>query len=222
MEEIHTTRMELLQRKQQMKLAEQGRDLLKRKRDALLIEFMSIVDVALQASEQLQKAATEAAYTLAVAKAVDGAATVKAASLATKGEILVDMKGTYVMGVPVPEVEKKSISRSMLERGYSIVGVSSRVDETAERFEKEVDAILEVASVETKLKRLGEEIQKTRRRVNALDYVVIPTLIDQVKYIQMVLDERAREDLFRLKKVKKALEKKKKERVKEVTTFLPS
>lgn len=221
MEEIHTTRMELLQRKQQMKLAEQGRDLLKRKRDALLIEFMSIVDVALQASEQLQKAATEAAYTLAVAKAVDGVATVKAASLATKGEVLVEMKGSYIMGVPVPEVEKKSITRSMLERGYSIVGVSSRVDETAERFEKEVDAIIEVASVETKLKRLGEEIQKTRRRVNALDYVVIPTLVDQVKFIQMVLDERAREDLFRLKKVKKALERKKKERVKKTAIPLP-
>lgn len=221
MEEIHTTRMELLQRKQQMKLAEQGRDLLKRKRDALLIEFMSIVDVALQASEQLQKAATEAAYTLAVAKAVDGVATVKAASLATKGEVLVEMKGSYIMGVPVPEVERKSITRSMLERGYSIVGVSSRVDETAERFEKEVDAIIEVASVETKLKRLGEEIQKTRRRVNALDYVVIPTLADQVKFIQMVLDERAREDLFRLKKVKKALEKKKKERAKKTAIPLP-
>ncbi len=222
MEEIHTTRMELLQRKQQMKLAEQGRDLLKRKRDALLIEFMSIVDVALQASEELQKAATEAAYTLAVAKAVDGVATVKAASLATKGEVLVEMKGSYIMGVPVPEVEKKSITRSMLERGYSIVGVSSRVDETAERFEKEVDAIIEVASVETKLKRLGEEIQKTRRRVNALDYVVIPTLVDQVKFIQMVLDERAREDLFRLKKVKKALERKKKERIKKTVIPLPS
>lgn len=220
MEEIHTTRMELLQRKQQMRLAEQGRDLLKRKRDALLIEFMSIVDLALQASENLQRFASEAAYALAVAKAVDGAVTVKSASLATRGEVLVDMKGSYIMGVPVPEVEKKSISRSMLERGYSIVGVSSRVDETAERFEKEVDAIIEVASVETKLKRLGEEIQKTRRRVNALDYVVIPTLIGQVKYIQMVLDERAREDLFRLKKVKKALEKKKKERAKKVAFSL--
>ncbi len=220
MEEIHTTRMELLQRKQQMKLAEQGRDLLKRKRDALLIEFMSIVDVALQASERLQKAAAEAAYTLAVAKAVDGTATVKAASLATKGEVLVEMKGSYIMGVPVPEIEKKSVSRSMLERGYSIVGVSSRVDEAAERFEKEVDAILEVASVETKLKRLGEEIQKTRRRVNALDYIVIPNLINQVKYIQMVLDERAREDLFRLKKVKKALERKKKGRAEKTPILL--
>lgn len=216
MEEIHTTRMELLQRRQQILLAEQGRDLLKKKRDALLMEFMGIVDLAVQASESLNRAASEAAYTLAVAQAVDGSATVKSASLATRGEIVVEMKGAYIMGVPVPEVDKTRVSRSLLTRGYGITGVSSRVDEAAERFEREMDAIIEVASVETKLKRLGEEIQKTRRRVNALDYVVVPKLKEQVKFIKNALDERAREDLFRLKKVKKALEKKKKERTAKV------
>ncbi len=220
MEEIHTTRMELLQKRQQAKLAEQGRELLKKKRDALLMEFMGIVDLALQASERLQKAAGEAAYTLAVAKAVDGSVTVKSAALATKGEVSIEMKGAYIMGVPVPEVEKKRVDRSILTRGYSVTGVSSRVDEAVERFEKEVDAIIEVAAVETKLKRLGEEIQKTRRRVNALDYIVIPQLQQQIKFIKMALEERAREDLFRLKKVKKSLERKKKERV-EKTTLLP-
>jgi V/A-type H+-transporting ATPase subunit D len=212
MEEIHTTRMELLQKRQQVKLAEQGRELLKKKRDALLMEFMGIVDLALQASERLQKTAGEAAYTLAVAKAVDGSVTVKSAALATKGEVSIEMKGAYIMGVPVPEVEKRKFERSILTRGYCITGVSSRVDEAAERFEKELDAIIEVAAVETKLKRLGEEIQKTRRRVNALDYIVIPQIQQQIKFIKMALDERAREDLFRLKKVKKSLEKKKKER----------
>ncbi len=220
MEEIHTTRMELLQKRQQAKLAEQGRELLKKKRDALLMEFMGIVDLALQASERLQKAAGEAAYTLAVAKAVDGSVTVKSAALATKGEVSIEMKGAYIMGVPVPEVEKKRVDRSILTRGYSVTGVSSRVDEAVERFEKEVDAIIEVAAVETKLKRLGDEIQKTRRRVNALDYIVIPQLQQQIKFIKMALEERAREDLFRLKKVKKSLERKKKERV-EKTTLLP-
>jgi V/A-type H+-transporting ATPase subunit D len=217
MEEIHTTRMELLQRRQQVKLAEQGRELLKKKRDALLMEFMGIVDLALQASERLQKTAGEAAYALAVAKAVDGVVTVRSAALATKGEVSVDMKGTYIMGVPVPEVEKKRVDRSILTRGYSVTGVSSRVDEAAERFEKELDAVIEVAAVETKLKRLGEEIQKTRRRVNALDYIVIPQLQQQIKFIKMALDERAREDLFRLKKVKKSLERKKKERTAKLT-----
>jgi V/A-type H+-transporting ATPase subunit D len=115
------------------------------------------------------------------------------------------------MGVPVPEVEKKSVSRSALTRGYSVTGVSSRIDETAERFERELNVIIEIAAVETKLKRLGEEIQKTRRRVNALDYIVVPNLKDQVRFIQMALDERSREDLFRLKRVKASLDAKKKE-----------
>lgn len=213
MEEVHTTRTELLQRKTQIILAEQGRDLLKKKRDALLIEFMSIMDIVLQSSERLQKTAAEAGYSLNIAKAVDGTVTVKSASLATTGEVLVDISGSYIMGVPVPEVEKKSVSRSALTRGYSVTGVSSRIDETAERYERELNVIIEIAAVETKLKRLGEEIQKTRRRVNALDYIVVPSLQEQVKFIQMALDERAREDLFRLKRVKASLELKKKETI---------
>jgi V/A-type H+-transporting ATPase subunit D len=209
MEEVHPTRTELLQRKNQIALAEQGRDLLKEKRDALLIEFMSIMDEVLESSRRLQEASAASSFALTAAKAVDGSVTVKSAALATKGEVTVDISGTFIMGVPIPDVKKKSVRRSMLKRGYSITGVSSRIDEVAERFEKELDTVIEIAAVETKLKRLGEEIQKTRRRVNALDYIVIPALKEQVKYIQMSLEERAREDLFRLKKVKKALEAKK-------------
>lgn len=209
MEEIKPTRMELLSRRNQITLAEQGRDLLKEKRDALLIEFMAIMDEAVAASEKLQKQAAQANYALSTARAVDGIVTVKSTSFATQGEVTVDITGTYIMGVPIPEVEKKSARRTVLTRGYSPTGVSSRIEETAEDFEKVVDAIIEVAGIETKLKRLGEEIQATRRRVNALDYIVVPNLRDQVKYISMYLEERAREDLFRLKRVKRALEQKK-------------
>ncbi len=208
MEEVHPTRTELLQRKNQIVLAEQGHDLLTEKRDALLIEFMAIMDEVVEASRKLQQVSAEASFSLAVAKAVDGTVTLRSTSLATKGEVLVDISGAYIMGVPVPEVEKKTVKRSLVARGYSLTGVSSRIDETAEKFEKELDTVIEIAAVETKLKRLGDEIQKTRRRCNALEYIVIPALAEQVKYIQMALEERAREDLFRLKKVKKAIEKK--------------
>lgn len=210
MEEVYPTRTELLARKRRIDLAEQGRDLLKEKRDALLIEFMSVMDIVLESSQRLQRIAAEAGYALAMAKAVDGVVTLKSAAFATKGEVLIDISGSYIMGVPVPEVEKKSVMRTTLTRGYSVTGVSSRIDETAERFEREINAIIEIAAVETKLRRLGAEIQKTRRRVNALDHVVIPGLKGQVKYIKMSLEERAREDLFRLKKVKRALEERKK------------
>ncbi|TET53543.1 MAG: V-type ATP synthase subunit D [Actinobacteria bacterium] len=209
MEEVHPTRTELLSRKNQITLARQGRDLLKEKRDALLMEFMKIMDDALDSSSRLQNAASAASFSLATAKAVDGTAALRSTAMATKGRVELDISGSSIMGIPIPEVEKKSVKRQAISRGYSLTGISSRIHETAEHFEEEIDRIIEIAAVETKLRRIGDEVQKTRRRVNALDYVVLPQLGEQVKYIQMALDERAREELFRLKKVKKSIEAKK-------------
>jgi V/A-type H+-transporting ATPase subunit D len=212
MEEVRPTRAELLERREQIGLAEQGMDLLKQKRDALLIEFMGVMDETLRLSESLQKSVSEAQYSLAVAKAVDGTVAVRSAGMATKGEIVVDMTGTKIMGVSVPVVTKgESPIKSSFTRGYSVTGVSSRVDEGADKFERILDVIIEYADIETRLKRLGEEIQKTNRRVNALEQVTVPQLREQVAYIRQTLDERAREDLFRLKKVKKKIERKKAE-----------
>ena len=212
MEEVRPTRSELLERRAQISLAEQGMDLLKQKRDALLIEFMSVMDETLRLSTSLEKNVAEAQYSLAIAKAVDGEVAVASAAFATQGHIAIEMTGTKIMGVSVPVVTKgESPLRSSFTRGYAITGVSSRIDETAEKFEKILDVIIEYADIETRLKRLGEEIQKTNRRVNALEQITVPGLREQVAYIRMTLDERAREDLFRLKKVKRKIEKKKKE-----------
>ncbi len=210
MEEVRPTRAELLERRSQIQLAEQGMELLKQKRDALLIEFMGVMDETLQLSESLQRSVSEAQFALTTAKAVDGAVAIRSAALATKGEIVVGMAGTKIMGVAVPVVTKgASPIKSSFTRGYSVTGVSSRVDETADKFERILDVIIEYADIETRLKRLGEEINKTNRRVNALEQVTVPALREQVVYIRQTLDERAREDLFRLKKVKKKIEKKK-------------
>lgn len=210
MEEVRPTRSELLERKQQIQLAQQGMDLLKQKRDALLIEFMSVMDETLRLSNSLQRTVSEAQYSLAVAKSVDGVVGVRSAALATKGEVTIDMTGTKIMGVSVPVVTKgDSPVRSSFSRGYSITGVSSRIDESADKFERILDVIIEYADIETRLKRLGEEINKTNRRVNALEQITVPALKEQVAYIRQALDERAREDLFRLKKVKKKIERKK-------------
>lgn len=210
MEEVRPTRAELLERKQQITLAQQGMDLLKQKRDALLMEFMGVMDETLRLSDALQKSVSEAQYSLAVTKAVDGNVAVKSTALATRGNVVVEMSGTKIMGVPVPVVTKgDSPIRSPFTRGYAVTGVSSRLDESADKFERILDVIIEYADIETRLKRLGEEINKTNRRVNALEQVTVPALREQVAYIRMTLDERAREDLFRLKKVKKKIEAKK-------------
>jgi len=210
MEEVRPTRAELLERRAQIGLAQQGMDLLKQKRDALLMEFMGVMDETLRLSDSLQKTVSEAQYSLAVAQAVDGTVALRSAGLATKGEVVIEMTGTKIMGVSVPVVTKgESPVKSSFTRGYSVTGVSSRVDESAEKFERILDVIIEYADIETRLKRLGEEINKTNRRVNALEQVTVPSLREQVSYISQTLDERAREDLFRLKKVKKKIEAKK-------------
>ncbi len=210
MEQASPTRTELLLKKSQINLANQGKDLLKQKRDALMIEFMNVLNDALRLSSFLQRAMAEGQFALTIAQSVDGMVTVKSASFATKSNVSVDITGTQIMGVPLPVVTKGiSPLRTQLTRGYSLTGVSSRINETSEKFEKIIDVIIDNAHIETRLKRLGEEIQKTNRRVNALEHIVVPALKQQVNYIKMTLEERAREDLFRLKKVKKSIEKKK-------------
>jgi V/A-type H+-transporting ATPase subunit D len=141
-----------------------------------------------------------------MAKAVDGEFALNSTAMATHREIYVEMTEKSVWGVKVPEVKKINLCRSLLTRGYGILGVSSRIDTTADLFEQILNLILEIASVEVHLKRLGAEIKKTTRRVNALEQNLVPTLNAQVRYIKNTLEERAREDTFRLKRIKKAMD----------------
>ena len=214
MEQVHPTRSELLKRKANRILAEQGMNLLKRKRDALLQEFMPIIDETMRLSLRLERVTADAQYDLAMAKAKEGGPVVRSASFASQGDVLLDITGTHVMGVPIPVIRKgQSTMRSKLKRGFGITGVSSRVDSAAEKFEEIIDVIIESADIETRLRRLGEELRKTNRRVNALENIVIPDFDEQIKFIEMSLEERMREDIFRLKKVKKALERKEEARL---------
>lgn len=210
MEQVNPTRMELIRKRAQIKLAEQGRDLLREKMDALIQEFFRIMGSVSRSREELEAVAASAQKSLLIAQAIDDPVTLKSASFATKRQIALDISGKNIMGVPVPLIEKKRVSLQSLERGYSILGVSGRIDETAEKFETEIDLIIGLAETETALRRLGEEIQMNRRRVNALEQVLIPELKRQAKYIKITIEEREREDLFRLKKVKKILNAKKK------------
>jgi V/A-type H+/Na+-transporting ATPase subunit D len=208
MSRVSVTRMELLARKAQIALATQGRDLLEQKRTALLKEFLRTADTAIERSDALEASATEASQSLARTEAMAGAEAVRSAALSSRGSFNLEVTTTTVMGVRVPQIEQKSAARSMLGRGYSIVGTSISVDETATAFEGEVEAIIRLAETELRLIRLGNEIQRTSRRLNALDHLLIPRLNAERNFIQMALDERERADHFRLKLVKRTLERK--------------
>jgi V/A-type H+-transporting ATPase subunit D len=189
MEQVRATRAELLVKKSQITLARQGRALLKEKRNALLQELMRTAEQAMRSGEELEREA------------------VRSAAFAAEGQLVLEVTGVNIMGVSVPFIEQKSVARGPLDRGYSLPSVSSRIDATAEAFEILLDLIIELADSEMRLRRLAEEIHRTTRRVNALDNVLIPQLEAQGNYIQMVLEEREREDLFRLKRVKVKLKR---------------
>lgn len=208
-EAVSPTRMNLLQRKQQAKIAIQGVDLLKRKRDALVADFFNIVRQSLAARERLTKACEEAYIMLALAKAWEGREALEAAAMADRREVLVDIEVRNVWGTKIPELAVKELKRSLLERGHNPTTTSVRTVESAANFEEVVRAILDVAASEIKLKKIGEEIKKTTRRVNALEQVVIPRLVGEIRFITAVLEQRAREDVFRLKRIKQKIEKRK-------------
>jgi V/A-type H+/Na+-transporting ATPase subunit D len=210
MEQVKPTRMELMKTRAQIRLAEQGRDLLRQKMDALIREFFAILSTVSESRDELEQVSRAADLALLIAEATDDPVTLRSASFATRRSITVGIGGKNIMGVPVPVIEKKRASRKLLDRGYGIITTSARIDETAERYEAELDLLIQLAETETAMRRLGTEIQMTRRRVNALEQILIPELKQNAKYIKNAIDEREREDLFRLKKVKSILEKKKK------------
>ena len=210
MEQVKPTRMELMKKKAQIRLAEQGRDLLREKMDALIQEFFKILSNVSDSRTELEEISRAADVALLIAQATDDPVTLRSAGFATRRSITVGISGKNIMGVPVPVIEKKRVFKTMLERGYSPIATSARIDETAERYEAEIDLLIKLAETETAMRRLGAEIQMNRRRVNALEQNLIPELKTQAKYIKNAIEEREREDLFRLKKVKSILEKKKK------------
>jgi len=207
-EVVSATRMNLLQRRDQLRVAQQGVDLLKRKRDALVADFFKIVRESLAARERLAAACREAYVMLTLAKAWEGREALEAAALPARRDILVDIDIRNVWGTKIPEVTIADVRRPMMERGQNPVATSARTIESTGNFEEVLAAILAVAATEIKLRKIGEEIKKTTRRVNALEQVVIPRLRSETRYIASVLEQRAREDVFRLKRIKKKLEAK--------------
>lgn len=205
MEQVNPTRMELLAKRAQIGLARQGRDLLKEKRNALWKELIKAADVVMRGSAELEQVAGEARRLLAWAEAADGREAVQSAAFAAKRECSLDVTGTRVMGLPIPVIESKPLVRSAVQRGYSLVSTSPRIDAAAARHEEELEMVIELAASEMRLRRLADEIRKTTIRVNALELILLPRLEAQRIRIESVLDEREREDRFRLKHVKRAL-----------------
>lgn len=200
MQQVTATRSELLARRARIALATQGRDVLKEKRDSLMEEFRATVEVAVAGGGALEEAAVEGRRALAAVEAGDSPEVVRSAALAQPGEITLTARETTVMGVRIADIRHEPIGRARTARGYSLAGSSPGLDRVAEHFEGELALLLDLATVELRLRRLADEIGTTTRRINALESVVLPQLARERDQITAVLDERERQDRFRLKR----------------------
>lgn len=199
---VTPTRINMLQRKAQIGLATQGVELLKNKRDALMKEFFELIRPYAKQREVFQQELSHCQSAISLAEAEYGNSRVHQAALASSRTVRTDVRVENIWGVRVTEPEKVDFVRKPQERGYDPGSTPARIDEAALVFEKLMSSILDLAANYVKIKRMGEEIKKTTRRVNALEQVVIPTLTAEVRFIRSTLEEREREDVFRMKLIK--------------------
>jgi V/A-type H+-transporting ATPase subunit D len=200
--DIKPTRSELINLKRKIRLSERGYKILKMKRDGLILEFFKVLAVAKDTRGDLTNKYSQAVEMMALANTVEGAVGVKSAAFSVKEVPEISLKSKNIMGVIVPEIGSTKVRKSLVDRGYGMLGTSPVIDETATAFEELVESIIESAEIETTMKRLLDEIESTKRRVNALEFKVIPELTEAQDFIKMRLDEMEREELFRLKKIK--------------------
>ncbi len=200
--DIKPTRSELINLKRKIQLSERGYKILKMKRDGLIMEFFKILSSAKDSRGELLARHKKAVEMMALANTVEGAIGVKSAAFSVKEVPQIELKSKNIMGVVVPKIESSKVKKSLVDRGYGVLGTSTVIDETASAFEELVESIILSAEIETTMKRLLDEIEKTKRRVNALEFKVIPELTEARDFIKMRLDEMEREELFRMKRIK--------------------
>jgi V/A-type H+-transporting ATPase subunit D len=200
--DIKPTRSELINLKRKIQLSERGYKILKMKRDGLILEFFKVLATAKDCRGELLDKYQIAVEVMALANTVEGAIGVKSAAFSVKEVPEITLKSKNIMGVIVPQIEASKVRKSLVDRGYGVLGTSTVIDETASAFEELVESIIESAEIETTMKRLLDEIEKTKRRVNALEFKVIPELTAARDFIKMRLDEMEREELFRMKRIK--------------------
>ena len=206
-EGVSPTRMELLRLSRREKLAEKGHDLLREKRDALIAEFLDVVSEVRDTRKEMEAKLSEAFQFLILAQALSGVEQVKQLSMMTGHEILIEPSTRSIMGVQIPLLESSDkLVRNVAERGYSLIDSSSALDRAARGFEEALQLIIRLGEVEEAVRKLAREVEKTKRRVNALEYIMIPSLKATRKYIRMRLEEMERENFARLKKIKAMLE----------------
>ncbi len=200
---VNPTRMELTKLKRKLVSAVRGHKLLKDKRDELMRQFMELVQINRRLRERVENGISSANKNFALARAVMQDETINTAFLAPKQEVYLDVGKKNVMSVEIPQFEYKTRTpdpNDIYSYGYAFT--SGDLDSAVKSLADILPDMLKLAEVEKACQMLAAEIEKTRRRVNALEHVLIPDMKEKIKYITMKLDENERSTQVRLMKVK--------------------
>jgi V/A-type H+/Na+-transporting ATPase subunit D len=206
-ESVSPTRINLIQTKRTLSLAESGKDILERKRDILLRELRHSIFEAEKSRDELSEALAKAYRSLSEAKMAKSGETIDTIALGSsyEADFLLDYKS--IMGVVVPIVEFQS--EIDVKPDYGFANTSAHLDEAFKEFYGVLDYVAELARAEGITFQLANDIRKTQRRVNALNFVLIPKYRETVNSIELVLEEKEREEFVRTKKIKKMIKERK-------------
>ena len=202
MANVKPTRSELLQIKKKIALADSGYKLLKKKRDGLILEFSKVFKKARNVRQELTAEYAAALGKINASRAIDSDIRIKSAAMSISGRPVVQLETKNIMGVKIPSVKFEEVKKSVFERGYGFLSGTAKIDEAAAAYERVVEKVLVAAEIEITMKRLLKEIEKTKRKVNALEQITIPRLKEDAAYIRLRLEEMERENFSRLKILK--------------------
>lgn len=204
---VNPTRMELRRLKTRLKTATRGHKLLKDKSDEMIRQFMAYVRENKRLREEIEAELSSALKGFTLARAVSSNAVIEEAVMmpATKAEI--SLSSDNVMSVEVPSISVVE-HEGQDKYPYSFDTVTSELDASIGTLSTLLVKLVKLAEVEKTCNMLADEIEKNRRRVNALEYVMIPQIEETIKYINMKLDENERASTIRLMKVKSMIEQK--------------
>ena len=222
---INPTRQELNRLKTRLRTSMRGHKLLKDKRDELMKQFMDVVRENRALRKRVEEELMRAHGAFTVAAALMSPEMLEQSLLYPKQSVELDMTFQNIMSVDVPQYQFRTSSQDPGEvYPYGFAQTSGELDDAVDALSRVLSDMLRLAEVEKTSQLLAEEIEKTRRRVNALEYVKIPEMQANIKYITMKLDENERSNTIRLMKVKdmilkEAIEEKRAETAQAIETF---
>ena len=199
---VNPTRMELTKQKKKLKSATRGHKLLKDKRDELVRQFMDLIKINMELRRKVEKGLKSANMEFAVARAGMSDEVLNTALMATNKSLEIKQEFKNVMSVDIPQFSTNDDISGSDIYSYGYAFKAGDLDDAVYSLSTVFEDMLKLAEVEKSCQLMAAEIEKTRRRVNALEHVIIPEALDNIKYITMKLDENERSTQIRLMKVK--------------------